>query len=324
MLTRQEKILSYFDEQQYLACYEDVARAVAEGWVSSGREHFETFGLAEGRLPNAGSRMKKLLGDSASKNIQGLEIGALNNPALKRPESKVLYVDYTDRAGLIKHYADEPQINPQEIVEVDAIWGENKLSECLPIDFGADLVVASHVIEHVPDILGWLNEISEVLNSSGELRLAIPDKRYTFDVLRRLTQLDDILDAFVTKPRKPKPLALLDYMIWHRQVNCDDIWLGEVDLDKLAPVCTVPQALTRVVQALKQNEYYDAHVWVFTPKSFCSLMEVLSDEGLLRYECVSFYDTSPLQLEFFAGLSISHDIQSRSLSWRRAGELTRE
>ncbi len=53
----------------------------------------------------------------------------------------------------------------------------------------ADLLVASHVIEHVPDLITWLREIASVLKPTGQARLAIPDRRYTFDLLRVETQL---------------------------------------------------------------------------------------------------------------------------------------
>jgi SAM-dependent methyltransferase len=40
----------HFNEQFYLAAYADVRKAVAEGVLSTGREHYDKFGKAEGRL----------------------------------------------------------------------------------------------------------------------------------------------------------------------------------------------------------------------------------------------------------------------------------
>jgi hypothetical protein len=54
------------DEQWYLSTYRDVAAAVANGQVSSAREHFELVGAAEGRAPSqeyvdVANQWKKLL-----------------------------------------------------------------------------------------------------------------------------------------------------------------------------------------------------------------------------------------------------------------------
>lgn len=45
--------------------------------------------------------------------------------------------------------------------------------------------VSSHVMEHVPDPIGWLSEIFEVLKPGAVLSLALPDKKFCFDVLSR-------------------------------------------------------------------------------------------------------------------------------------------
>ncbi|MPW20588.1 methyltransferase domain-containing protein [Paraburkholderia sp. CNPSo 3157] len=86
-----------------------------------------------------------------------------------------------------KHDAGNPSVDVDKIVETDAIWGKRTLAETLkrPVDF----IVASHVIEHVPDLITWLRELSHALRPGGQVRLAIPDKRFTFDLLRRETEL---------------------------------------------------------------------------------------------------------------------------------------
>jgi hypothetical protein len=53
-MTATETSVNYhFDEEWYLTEYADVKKAVLEGWLASGFEHFETYGRAEGRKPHA-------------------------------------------------------------------------------------------------------------------------------------------------------------------------------------------------------------------------------------------------------------------------------
>jgi hypothetical protein len=55
--------LSDFSEADYLALNPDVARAVVDGKFKSGRQHFEQFGKAEGRVSRRTS-MQKIIGDT--------------------------------------------------------------------------------------------------------------------------------------------------------------------------------------------------------------------------------------------------------------------
>ena len=63
-------------------------------------------------------------------------------------------------------------VNPDLIVETDAIWGDQALLGALkrPVDF----IVASHVVEHVPDLVTWLSELHSALTEGGQVRLCSP------------------------------------------------------------------------------------------------------------------------------------------------------
>ena len=79
---------------------------------------------------------------------------------------------------------------------VDFIWDDGKpLREAIPANLVFDYVIASHVIEHAPDMIGWLRQVAGVLRTGGILSLAVPDKRFTFDEGRELTTLDQLLTA---------------------------------------------------------------------------------------------------------------------------------
>jgi len=87
--------------------------------------------------------------------------------------------------ALREKYQHDPAVDIAQIVEVDfdlaQITFRDALARIAPLDF----VVASHVIEHVPDLVGWLSDIHAALRVGGVLALVIPDKRFTFDLHRR-------------------------------------------------------------------------------------------------------------------------------------------
>ena len=113
---------------------------------------------------------------STSSALAGLEIAPLAWPTCARRGAHPL-IDHFDTATLRARYRDDPAVPGADIVEVDALWGARTLAECLDGDT-VDYVIASHVGEHVPDLVTWLGECDAVLAPGGELRLVLPDRRF--------------------------------------------------------------------------------------------------------------------------------------------------
>ena len=113
------------------------------------------------------SHKGKLLRSIAPLRQDGLEIGALCNPTVSKTESngRVFYVDFSTAQQSREKYRNDPNVNVEEIVETDYVWGRRTLPELVNGRM-FDYVIASHVIEHVPNMLGWLREIASVLSQS--------------------------------------------------------------------------------------------------------------------------------------------------------------
>ena len=86
--------------------------------------------------------------------LRGAEIGPLNRPLVSKSESEVYYVDHCSAEQLREKYHGDPNVNPNDIVDVDFIWSDKPAKELLGSVYPLDYVVASHVIEHVPDLIG--------------------------------------------------------------------------------------------------------------------------------------------------------------------------
>jgi SAM-dependent methyltransferase len=63
-------------------------------------------------------------------------------------------------------------------------------------DKSQDFVVASHVLEHVAEPIGLINEIHRVLKPGGVALILLPDRRRTFDRGRGPTPLDHLVAEF--------------------------------------------------------------------------------------------------------------------------------
>jgi len=260
-------------------------------------------------------RSKLLNGIDVARSI-GIEIGALCRPFVTRQDGRVYYVDHTNTIKLREKFRCDPDVDVNAIVDVDVVWGSKPLSEAIsePIDY----VIASHVIEHVPDFISWLVELSTVLRRpGGEIRLIVPDRRFTFDYLRAETRLSDVVYAYLMKAKIPLPNYVLDYVMNVAKVDGAMAWNGELCSDTLVRHHTLSHALACATQA-RDGVYHDVHCWVFTPRSFVELMIDLVESELVMLECTNFFDTSPMTIEFFVGMRPSGAKETAVLSWRSA------
>jgi SAM-dependent methyltransferase len=114
----------------------------------------------------------------------GLEIGALHNPLWLPPGVTVRYVDRLPVAELRRHY---PELGHLPLVDVHVVDDGETLATVGPAS--QDFIIANHFLEHTQDPIGTIRRHLDVLRPGGILYLAVPDKRWTFDVRRPVTPL---------------------------------------------------------------------------------------------------------------------------------------
>lgn len=233
---------------------------------------------------------------------RGLEIGALVRPIVTRDEGTIEYIDRTSTEDLRRWYSGNDQVDVSKLVEVDHVWGPETLFDCVGRQRTYDYVVASHVIEHVPDLFGWLAEIASVLVDGGIASFVVPDKRYTFDLLRRTSSESEMVDAFVKGLRRPDPRQIYDHFSGFRDVDAEEVRSCRLIPSALPPRHQPLEVLDLCRRALAKEEYIDTHCWVFTPRSFVEALDLGSRLGLLSFEIAAMFPTPALSHEFFVSL----------------------
>jgi SAM-dependent methyltransferase len=244
----------------------------------------------------------------------------LHRPLVPRDRYRVYYVDHCDTEALKTRWASDATVDISAL-HVDAVWGQGTLLEALgaagALESGPlDYVIASHVIEHVPDFIGWMKEVLEVLGPRGVLRLAVPDRRYTFDLLRRETVAAEVLSAWIRRRRVPDASRVLDFALNMVHVDVGQAWEGTLQRDALQRAFTDPQALALAEDAERHGTYHDVHCWVFTPGSFVGLMERLVALGVLDLACEWITPTARWQFEFMVSLRPERHRPLALASWR--------
>lgn len=236
------------------------------------------------------------------KDGNGVEIGASHAPiAPKRSGYNVHIIDHATRDELLEKYKDE-NVKLENIEDVDFVWRGETYAELTGKQNHYDWIIASHVIEHVPNLVGFINACDEILNDTGVLSLAVPDLRFCFDHFRPASGLSKVLDAHYQKHTVHTPGSLVEFNL--NLVNRDDVpgW-GENTLlkDTYSFVNSREKVLEYLDKSVNGSDYQDCHAWCFTPHSFRLLMQDLYDLGLIKMREVSFFPSEGC--EFHIALS---------------------
>jgi hypothetical protein len=245
-------------------------------------------------------------------NMHGLEIGPLANPIVRKDQGNVLYVDHATAEELRHKYLFDPGMKDRldEIVDVDYVVGQSQgVYDAVMHDVPFDYVMASHLIEHIPDPVGWLMDVARVLRVGGILSLVIPDKRYSFDIKRRTTDISEVIDAYLRRLKQPSFNQVYDFVskAMVGRVDTASVWAGTEDYANNVVRSDGKDdpdvGALNVCRVMEQSDsYLDVHCSVFTPDSFLEIYEKLARLGLMDFEIAYFATTKPNDLQFFVSL----------------------
>lgn len=224
----------------------------------------------------------------------GIEIGPFYNPiAPKAAGWKTTVVDFTDQKGLLHTASTHSNATIRSMAEnieaVDVVWRDVRLDEaCLrKHPNGFNYLIASHAIEHFPDIITFFQEVSALAQPNFILSLAVPDCRMTFDFFRPLSTTGEALRAYRERRTMHTPENMFE--AWAYMINLDGAgaWLPSAQGRLELPV-QLAEAYERYV-AYRQKladgtqSYVDAHCWIFTPNSFELMVLELQALGLIDF-----------------------------------------
>jgi predicted SAM-dependent methyltransferase len=244
-------------------------------------------------------RNEKLL-KYVSKDGCGVEVGPSVNPiAPKKNGYNVQIIDHMNREQLTEKYRDH-HVNLENIEDVDFVWQGESYSELTGKRNYYDWIIASHVIEHAPDLIAFLNDCASILKDDGVLSLAIPDKRYCFDHYRPISGLSQIIDRHFEKKLTHTPGSVAEYFLNIVTKEGCIAW----DVNTTGEYClnhSIEDAIQAMSLVLKEGSNLDIHAWCFTPHSFRLIIYDLFCLGLIPFKEVEFFPSEGC--EFHVALS---------------------
>lgn len=231
---------------------------------------------------------------------RGLEIGPGYQPVCPKSEGyNVKTADYIDREGLRKKFSNA-NVNIDMIEEVDYITSADGLAAAIPERNCFDFILASHVIERIPEPIGFIIACSALLRDNGVLVLAVPDCRYCFDVLQPLTTTGGLIDAHLRGDKRPSPGAVFDSVAYDALRDGKIGWVPS-SRGRLALNSDIAHAQRMLTYSQTSPEYVDVHMWRYVPSSFELIMNDLRAVGLIELGISG--PIAPCGTEFFVQLA---------------------
>ena len=229
---------------------------------------------------------KSLLLSNLDLDGLGLELGPSHAPVAPKAEGfRVEVLDHANRERLVEKYG-LLGVDTSRIEEVDHVWDGQRYAELVGGAERFEWILASHVLEHVPDLLGTLLQCQEILKPGGILSIALPDHRYIFDRERTPSSLAAVIDAHLREDMRPTPGTVAEFYLRFVKKGTSEAWYpwypGVVHRSN-----TTEDALARFERSRVSEVYQDVHVWVFTKETFAGIVEDLGRLGLLDLEIVA-------------------------------------
>ena len=192
----------------------------------------------------------------------GIEIGALHRRLRVPKKARVKYVDRWSVPELREHY---PELSLHWLPRVDII-DDGELLRTIG-DSTQDFVIANHFLEHCQNPIGAISNMLRVSKRGGIIYLAIPDKRYTFDMDRPVTTIEHLLKDYEQGPE------------WSKRQHVEE-WTRAVDAS---------QRDKEIARLMDLD--YSIHYHVWTQTELLELMTVLKRRLGFQFDLELFFKT---------------------------------
>lgn len=169
------------------------------------------------------------------------------------------------------------------------------------VDRKFSAVFRSHCIEHQPDFVRHLRNVSWVLETEGRYYIICPDKRFCFDNFRATTSIADVVAAYLLEDEHHQRRSFPNQILRTTQNDPQRHWLGDHGLPTFKTSNDLRVDTTR--SHIEATEYLDCHAWQFRPQVFFETVSTLARLELTDLHPEHVYQTPANLFEFVVVLS---------------------
>lgn len=262
---------------------------------------------------------KDVLLAGIGKDQLGLEIGPWFSPLVPKSAGyRSMSLDVVDKEELKRRALADPFVSDDSVANIETVdfvgtaGDMAALADKAGLAHKFDYVISSHNFEHLPNPVKFLRDARHILNDSGRVILAIPDRRVCFDYFRPVSTTADFIEAFLEDRDKPTLKQIFTQTTLESRYDNAGEMVASFDLSMdpkhvraATGVNELKIAFGNWMHNLKRKdlEYSDTHCWAFTPSSFELIVNDLLVLELidLKVESISAANGN----EFYVKLSVA-------------------
>lgn len=285
------KLPEVFEVSSYVAFNSDLVNLSNDELVS----HYYHFGKNEGRIGSSihsRASFMQALKELTSNSI--LEIGPFNRPLITGENVK--YFEVLNKSQLAIR-ASEQGLDPLTIPDIHYV---DEFGDLSSVGDKFTAAASSHCIEHQPDLVSHLSQVSNLLNSNGYYFLVIPDKRFCFDHYIPETSVGEIISNHLEKRTNHTLTNVLKHKLETTHNDPVRHWDGDHGIQSYKLNLETVLIQSSKFHDESKTSYVDVHSMFFTPESFSSVMRELLELKLTDFTVERVYQTVKNDLEFFA------------------------
>ena len=235
------------------------------------------------------------------KNKKILEFGPLNIPiADKNTFKNVKYADIKTTEEIKKMYSGNEYlkntgiyVDIDTIVDIDYVVKKDYKTD---IKEKFDIVILSHVIEHMPNILHFFEDVQNILNDDGLLIINYPDRRYCFDHYRQESTFVDAYLVYTNQMSNDK--MIMDFYMNVVKENNPFVFWYETSISSKMNDKEKDEILKNLDKKNKDGKFEDIHYWPFSDYGFLKFLDDARRFKLMNFKIEEFIETQENTQEF--------------------------
>lgn len=178
-----------------------------------------------------------------------------------------------------------------------------------------DVLYLSHVIEHMPDIIGFFKDVKNILAKNGKIVIIYPDARYCFDHFRNGTTFIDAYEEHIL-PKSRFASMVFDFTYNVVAENDASIYWSGKSVYRKMPKNTFMNAINHYNDAKKGQTPDDMHFWPFSDYQFVKFLYDLERAGMNDYVITDFHQTQNNTQEFFIVLELKNKHRKNHIEYQ--------
>lgn len=219
-------------------------------------------------------------------NKKILEVRPLQTPLFSKNDANVFYADIYSAEEIKERFS------MNDVVPIDYVIKEGYEKTFKEENIKFDYILLNNVLEHIPNPIDVLLDMSKILNKNGKIGLLLPDREFSIDYYRENSSFTEWYDVYIRGERNNTPRLALDFKLNHiNNRNGRDYWKKEIEEVPSPDINYCLRQYSDLIYNFDEHNF-DEHYWAFTDRSFLRIIVNFLKLNIFPFRLENFYPTA--------------------------------